>query len=152
MINQRRTLGIKIIAWILFLDALILMLSAAAAYSLPEQMVSQINQTFGQIPYFKRLPLAVDPWSMLVAAFLGVWAAIKGLGIWFMRSWARLLIVIDLTCRFADFAMFAALQDRKWLDSFLGNQDLVIGFIINLFILIYLSDASVKEIFEKRTS
>lgn len=150
--NQRRTFGIKILAGILFLDALILIVSAAAAYSLPEQTVSQINRFFGEMPYFKKLPLAVDPWSMLVAAFLGIWAAIKGLGIWFMQSWARVLIVIDLTCRFGDFAVLAGLQDRKWLDSFLANPDFVVGFVVNLLILIYLSDAGVKEIFDKEGS
>lgn len=57
-----RPTGIKVIASILFLDALILLTSAVAAYSLPPQFVQQINQFFATIPFFKRLPLATDPW------------------------------------------------------------------------------------------
>lgn len=150
--NEKRPTGIKIIAAILFADALILLTSAVATYSLSPKLVRQVNQFFSTIPYFKKLPLAIDPWSMVVAAFLGVWAATKGLAVWFMQSWVRVLIVIDLTCRFGDFLLLAGLQDRKWLDSLVSNPDFIFAFVINLCILIYLSDASVKECFEKRNS
>ena len=147
-----RPTGIKVIASILFLDALILLTSAVAAYSLPPQVVQEINQFFATIPFFKRLPLATDPWLMVVAASVGAWALIKGLAVWFMQSWVRILIMLDLTGRFGDFFLVAALQDRKWLDSFVANPDLVIGFLVNLCILIYLSDEGVKEAFEQRST
>ncbi len=147
-----RPTGIKVIASILFLDALILLTSAVAAYFLPLQVVQQINQFFATIPYFKRLPLAIDPWLMVVAASLGAWSLTKGLAVWFMQSWVRILIMLDLAGRFGDFFLVATLQDRKWLDSLVSNPDFVIGFLINLCILIYLSDAGVKEAFEQRST
>ena len=117
-----RPTGIKVIASILFLDALILLTSAVAAYCLPSQVVQQINQFFATIPYFKRLPLAIDPWLMVVAASLGAWSLIKGLAVWFMQSWVRILIMLDLAGRFGELSFsVAALQDRKWLDSLVSN-------------------------------
>lgn len=69
-----------------------------------------------------------------------------------MQSWVRILIILDLTCRFGDFFLIAGLQDRNWLDSLVSNPDFVVGFLINLCILIYLSDAGVKEAFERRST
>jgi hypothetical protein len=88
----------------------------------------------------------------VVAASVGAWALIKGLAVWFMQSWVRILIMLDLTGRFGDFFLVAALQDRKWLDSLVSNPDFVIGFLVNLCILIYLSDTGVKEAFEQRST
>jgi hypothetical protein len=148
--NRRsRPLGIRVIAVILFLESAILLLSAFASLWLSGAQVEQIEAFFGTIPYFKRLPLANDTPSIVFAGLWGTWAALKGLGIWFMWSWVRILILLDLAGRFGDFILATAIMDHKQQSELLHNPDFVVGFVVNLLVLLYLADSGVEREFEK---
>ncbi len=80
---------------------------------------------------------------------LGLWGVLKGVGIWRMWRWVRTLVIIDLVFRIGGLGMFGALSDRATLTRFLSNPDFLINLIINLVVLIYLVDPSVKEAYDK---
>jgi hypothetical protein len=146
--KKPRPLGIKIIAGIFFLESAILLSSALASYLLSPSQVAYVGQFFGSIPYFNRLPIATDMPSMIFAALLGIWAGTKGLGIWFMWGWVRMLILLDLAGRFGDFMLAASMMDHKQLNALTHNPDFVGSLLLNLAVLLYLADSGVEEEFE----
>ena len=77
--DKRRPLGVKIIAGILFLDALILFSSAAASLLLPHQAVMQIEQFLYGIPYFRQLPIG-DGMGLVVLDLMLDIGSLEGVG------------------------------------------------------------------------
>ncbi len=146
---KKPQLGLKIIAVILLVNSAILILFSVVCFSLPEQEARRVQGFFGSLPYFKNLPLEFDPWTACVDFFLGCWGVLKGIGIWRMWHWVRMLVIIDLLFRMGDLLMFGALSDRATLIRLLSNPDFVINFTINLLVLLYLVDPGVKEAYER---
>lgn len=147
-VKKPRPLGIKIIAGILFVESAILLSSALASYLLSPSQIAYVGQFFGSIPYFNKLPIATDTPSMILAALLGLWAGIKGIGIWFMWGWVRMLILLDLAGRLGDFILAATMMDHKELIALTHSPDFVGSFLLNLAVLLYLADSGVEEEFE----
>jgi len=139
-----------VVAAILFIDAAMLLSFSLASYYLPEQTFLHIQGFFRSIPYFRNLPLDNDPWTVFVDVILGLWAALKGFGIWWMWSWVRALIIIDLLCRVGDFMFFASVSGQQGLKGVWSNPDFVLGSLINIAVLLYLLDPGVKEAFARR--
>jgi hypothetical protein len=148
-LKKRPQLGLKIIAAILLVNSAILISFSVACFALPEQEAKRVLGFFSSLPYFRNLPLEFDPWTAFVDLFLGLWGVLKGIGIWRMWRWVRMLVIIDLVFRMGDLVMFGALSDRATLIRFLSNPDFLINFAINLLVLLYLVDPGVKEAYER---
>jgi len=148
-IDSQRPLGVKIIAGVLFLESAILLLSALVSYYPSAAQLARLEDFCGTIPYFNRLPLAHDTPSLVFVVLFGLWTGLKGMGIWLMWSWVRILILLDLAGRFGDFLLAASMIDHKELDGLLHNPDFIVGFILNLLVLIYLADSGVERGFDK---
>ena len=145
-------MGIKIIAGILFCECVLLLVSIFVAYLLPDGKSGAIQIFLASIPYFKGMPIANRGPLAIVALAFAIFAVVKGLGIWFMRPWARLLILLDLAGRFADALLLGLLLDQAKIRTILNDHDFVIGFLINLSVLIILLDPNTASAFEKRSA
>jgi len=150
-VQKEHPVGVKVVAGVLFIEAAILFTSAAAACVLSPQHASAYQFFLGRIPFLGKGPLAVDAWMMIVALVVGMWQLAKGLGIWFMKQWARMLIIIDLLCRFSGFPLAVALLNRKDIGALASNPDFVIGFLTNLLALVVLSESSTARAFEEKS-
>ena len=147
--NRQRTLGIKIVAMIFFIDSAILLICGLAQVFLSPDAFAGIVRFVGQVPYFKNLPIGPDPFNIILDVGLGLWAAVKGVSVWLLKSWVRNLIIFDLTCRSGSFLFAAELMDRKSLHDLLSNPDFVVGAVINLCVLVYLLNAETERAFDR---
>src|SRR5579863_130143 len=145
--KKKPELGVKIVAAVQFFTAAMMIAFALACYSLPEGDARRVQQFLEGLPYFRNLPLNYDPWTAFVDLLLGLWGLLKGIGIWRMWSWVRTLILIDLAIWLGDLLMFGALSDRSTLMRSVSNPDFLINLAINLIVLMYFIDPSVKEAF-----
>jgi hypothetical protein len=151
-LSRARPLGIKIIAGVLFCECVLLLVSVFVAYLLPDGKSQSVQIFLASIPYFKSMPIANrGPFAIAALAF-ATFAGIRGLGIWFMRPWARLLIMLDLTGRFTDTLLLMFLLDRARIHTILNDHDFVIGFLVNLCVLVILLDPNTARAFEKRSA
>lgn len=150
--QRDRPAGVKFVASILFIEAALLLTSATAIFQLSPQHSSAYVLFLEKIPYFRNGPLAADPWMAVIALAVGTWSLAKGLGIWFMKQWARTLILIDLACRFSGFLPLIWISDRKDFGAFTSNPDFAIGFVINLLALLVLAESSTAKAFEDERS
>jgi len=145
--KKKPELGVKIVAAMQLFTAAMMIAFALACYSLPEGDARRVQHFLEGLPYFRNLPLNYDPWTAFVDLSLGLWEVLKGFGIWRMWSWVRTLILIDLAIWLGDLFMFGALSDRSTLMRFVSNPDFLINLTINLIVLMYFTDPSVKEAF-----
>jgi hypothetical protein len=150
--TKERPLGIRVIAMILLLNGAILISFTLAFYVFPEQTFKQLQSLVRGIPYFRNLPLDSDPWTIVSDFALGAWAVLKGIGIWRMWSWVRILIIIDLLGRAGDLLFFGAFSNQATLLHLLSNPDISINLAVNFLVLLYLLDPRVKEAFEERNA
>jgi hypothetical protein len=98
------------------------------------------------------LPIGPDPWNIVLDLGLSVWAALKGLSVWMMQSWVRKLIIFDLLSRFGSFLFAAELMDSKSLHGLLSNPDFAVGAVINLCVLVYLSNPNAERAFDRESA
>lgn len=145
--KKKLELGVKIVAGMQFFTAAMMIAFALACYSLPEGDARRVQVFLEGLPYFRNLPLNYDPWTAFVDLLLGLWGVLKAIGIWRMWSWVRTLILIDLAVWLGDLFMFGALSDRSTLMRCAANPDFLINITINLIVLMYFVDPSVKEAF-----
>lgn len=146
--KRKPKLGLRIIATILFVNSALLISFSVACFSLPEQEARRVQQFLSGLPYFRSLPLDFDPGTAFVDFFLGLWGVLKGIGIWRMWRWVRLLVIVDLLFRLGGLVMFGALSDRVTLTRFLSNPDFLVNTLINVWVLVYLLDPIVKEAYD----
>jgi len=149
-LNTERPLGVKVVSGILFADAAFLLSSVAAAAFLTDESSMKYQGFLSSIPYFRNNPLAITKPLIYVALAFAAWELAKGLGIWFMRQWARVLIIIDLLSRFGSLFMAVPIVSRKQFSSLASNADFVIGVVINLAALLLLMDSTTAQAFESR--
>ncbi len=148
--RSERPIGIKVVAGVLFTNSAFLFSSAAAAIFLSDEYSMKYQLFLSSIPYFRNNPLAVTKPMLYLTIVFALWALAKGLGIWFMWRWARILIVIDLASRFGSLFLGIAMIDKKQLSSLSSSSDFVIGVIINLAALVLLTDSATAQAFEDR--
>jgi hypothetical protein len=147
--RSKPQLKIKIIAAIQFATAGTMILFSLACYSLPESEARQVQEFFSALPYFRNLPLHFDPWTAFVDLVLGFWGILKGIGILRMWGWVRTLILIDLAIWAGDLFMFGAISDGVTSNHLLASPDVLTNLTVNLFVLAYLMDPTVKESFSR---
>lgn len=149
--NVNRPFGVKLIAGVFFLEAAVLVLAAAVGYLKPELQPNANKFIAQRAPYLQDLDLV--KFGVMLAPLLAAFDAAKGLGIWFLKRWARVLIVLDLTYRLGEAAVAAVLLwgvDRKMLLSIVSTPAFAIGSVLNVIILGYLLDPDAKRAFGLR--
>ena len=146
-----RPLGVKLVAAFFLLDATALFLAAAIGYLLPGLQSSANNFIAQRAPFIKELDFV--PFGVFLAPLIACFRAVQGLGIWFLKRWARTFIVLDLMYRLGDAAVAAALLsgvDRKMLLSIVSTPTFAINAIAHVLILFYLLHPHAKRAFGLR--
>jgi hypothetical protein len=146
-----RPLGVKLVAAFFLLDATALLVAAAIGYLLPGLQTSANNFIAHRAPFIKELDLA--PFGVFLAPLIACFRAVQGLGIWFLKGWARTFIIFDLMYRLGDAAVAAALLfgiDRKMLSSIVSTPHFAIYAIAHVLILLYLLGPEAKRAFGLR--
>ena len=141
-----RPLGVKLVAAFFLLDAAALLLAAAIGYLFPGLQSSANNFIAQRAPYIKEMELV--PFGIYLAPLIAGFHVVQGLGIWFLKRWARTFIVFDLMYRLGDAAVAAALLsgiDRKLLLSIVSTPNFAINAIAHILILFYLLDPDAKR-------
>jgi hypothetical protein len=91
--------------------------------------------------------------GIYLAPLIAGFHVVQGVGIWFLKRWARTFIVFDLMYRLGDAAVAAALLsgiDRKLLLSIVSTPNFAINAIAHILILFYLLDPDAKCAFGLR--
>jgi hypothetical protein len=148
-LRKKTPLGLRLIAALLFVNSAILISFSLVCFSLPEQEARRFQEFLNSLAYFRKFSFDLDPWTAFVDLVLGLWGVLKAIGIWRMWRWVRILIIIDLGLWVANLVMFSTLSDRANLAQFFSKPEFLINLVINLLVLIYLVDPSVKEAYDR---
>jgi hypothetical protein len=135
-------MGVTLVAAYAFLKAAALLLAVALVHTRPDirpsasEFISGIAFKAGvSLPY--------------LTALLDV---AVGLGIWFLKSWSRKLIVVTnayALCRMAVGSAILMAIDRKFLISQTSSPYFAVNLTAGIVILVYLLDPEVKRIFRE---
>jgi hypothetical protein len=149
---RKRPLGVKLMAGVLFTEAAVLLASSGAAYIWPTQSHNAVASMLEHLPYFRNLEIAdgglTSSLPAIIAFVLGFWAALKGIALWLMKGWVRMLILIDLAGRFGDMFLFVGFSNPKEIMALASDPDFVIALAVNIVVLFYLFDPEVAKLFE----
>jgi hypothetical protein len=142
-----RLLGVRLIAAYLFLKATALIVAEAVVHSRSD-LQPEADEF---ISYFAiNLGASLRHQSALLTAFLDVSV---GLGIWFLRRWARTVIVLTNSyglCRITIGSAILMNLDRRFLTSQISSPYFAISVVAAILILFYLLDTDVKRAFGVR--
>lgn len=141
---RNRPVGVVLIAGYLILKAAALCLAATIVRTSPgvhpisNELIANVSVKMGpSLPY--------------PTAFLDF---VTGLGIWFLKSWARTLIVMVngyFLCRMAvGFAMLFVM-DRNFLISHTASPYFAVNLLAGIVILFYLLNTETIRLFEERS-
>ena len=142
--REKRPIGIKLIVAYLCLKAGALVAAFAVTQTRPElrtdaeKFILYFAINFGS-PL--RLPSAI---------ITGTLDVVLGLGIWFLQRWSRTIIVMSSSyglCRMAVGSVILWELDRKFLLSQTSSPYFAVGVVSEVFILFYLLDPDVKQLF-----
>jgi hypothetical protein len=138
--TRGKPLGVTLVAAYLFLKATALLLAVTIVHTRPDlqprasELISSVAGKAGvSLPY---------PTALLDVAV--------GLGIWFLKSWSRKLIVLVNAyglCRMAVGSAILMVIDRKFLISQTSSPYFAVQLIAGIVILAYFLDPEVKRIF-----
>jgi len=149
--SRGRPLGVKLVAAFFLLDATALLVAAALGHLLPGFQSSANNFIAQRAPFIRELDLV--PFGVSLAPLVACFHAVQGLGIWFLKRWARTFVVLDLIYRLGDAAFAAVLLfgiDRKMLLSIVSTPSFAISAIAHVLMLFYLLDPDAKRAFGLR--
>lgn len=141
-------LGIKLIASLFLLQSASWFIAAGAGYVWPAYRPRMNEFIVQRAPYLKDLRLFDS--AYLFTPLLAVFDAAKGLGLWFLQRWARLLIVLDLIYWLGGVGVAAVtlwFMERGRLQAIVSTPNFAIGFVLSVVILCYLFDPDVRRFF-----
>ena len=149
--TENRPLGVRLIALYFFLKSAILIVTAVTAHIRPE-LESKANEFISHIVAsvqdFDLLSFAVT-----LAPLYALFYAVLGLGVWFLKRWARLLILMNLLYGLGGAAVGLAIlifSNPKALSSLGSNPYLLVGLVVGLLVLRCLLDPDVERAFGVR--
>jgi hypothetical protein len=149
--TNHRPLGVMLIAGYFCLKAAVLSIAIAIAYTSPELQPDAKDLIAYLVPMITKLHIgSIDFVFALPFALLRL---AVGLGIWFLKKWARTLVVLDLSWAFCRAAIGLAMYlsiDHKLPPLPSSSLYLTIDVIISAYILVYLLDSDVKRTFGVR--
>lgn len=149
--TEDRPLGVTLIALYFFLKSAVLIVTAAIVRMRPElepQANEFISHIVASVQDFNLLNLAA-----MLAPLYALFYAVLGLGVWFLRRWARLLILMNLLYGLGGVAVgltILIIFDHKALSSLGSNPYLAFGLVVGLLMLRCLLDPDVERAFGVR--
>lgn len=150
---MRSTLGIRLIAAFYFVQALALVTCAVVGHLRPELRPITTDIIAARAPFIREMHL--DRYSVILIPLLSCFDMALGLGVLFLNSLIRWMIVLDLSYRLLDAAAAASLLweiDRQMLLSTISKPTFTISALIHAAILIYLVNPDIKQLFESKES
>ena len=149
-IKQKATpLGIKLIASLFLLESASWFIAAGAGYMWPDYR-PRVNEFIVQrAPYLRDLGL-FDA-AYLFAPLLATFDVAKGLGLWFLQRWARLLIIFGLIYWLGGVGVATVtlwFTERGRLQAIVSTPNFAIGFLLSVVILCYFFDPDVRRFFK----
>ncbi len=145
--TDHRPLGVELIAGYFCLKAAMLPMAVAIAHMSPElqpaanELISHLSPIIHGFRIWGFEVFLALPFALLRLAV--------GLGIWFLKRWARTIIVLDLLwffCRAAVGLGILLALDHK-LPPLASSPYLAVDIVISASILVYLLDPEVKRTF-----
>jgi hypothetical protein len=150
--NIHRPVGIKLVAIYFCLRASAIILALVLAQLRPEAGSSANDLIANLLPIIRRI--YAHDYEMFLAPIFAFLEMVLGLGIWFLRKWARTLAVWDLMWEML--ATLDMLSTTNSAHSFAHRPTLAITsyieveFIASMLILVYLFNSAVKKAFGVR--
>lgn len=148
--TDHRPLAVKLIAEYFCLKAVLLTIAVAIVYTSPEIKPAENDFISLLAPI---VPEHIGRIGVLFALPFALVRLVIGLGIWFMKKWARMIIVLDLSWAFCSAGIGLATSisfDHKLPQLPSSSPYLPIDILISILILFYLFDPDVKRAFGVR--
>jgi hypothetical protein len=146
--DQKRPLGIKLVAALYVLESIALVLAA---------IIGRINHELwlrADVFIAQRVPLiqllGIANLGVTLAPLFAMVSVVLGMGVWFLKKWARTFILWDIMNRLGGGLCAAILlwsMDRQMLTSIVSAHYFIPGVFANIVILGYLFDPDVKRAF-----
>ena len=147
-IKPMRPLGVKLIALLFLLESIALILAALIGHFRPELRSSANEFVSQRAPLIQAFDLI--NWGVKLAPLFALFSIVEGLGIWFLKRWARTFVLWDLVNRLCGGAIAAVMLwsiDRNMLSSIISKPHFAIGVVINIYIVFFLLDPDAKRAF-----
>jgi hypothetical protein len=141
-------MGVKLISILFFLESVALILAAVIGHFRPELRLSANAFISQRVPLIQAFEL--DQWGVKLAPLFAIFSSVEGLGIWFLKRWARSFVLWDLVNRLCGGAIAAAMlwgPDRNMLSSIISKPHFAIGVVVNILIVFFLLDPDAKRAF-----
>ena len=151
-VNIHRPVGVKLVALYFCLRASALILALVLAQLRPEAGFAANDLIANLLPIIQRV--YAHDYEMFLAPIFALLEIVLGLGIWFLRKWARTLAVWDLMWEML--ATLGMLSTTNSAHSFTHRPTLAITsyiameLIASMLILVYLFNPLVKKAFGVR--
>ncbi|MGA8673332.1 MAG: hypothetical protein WB679_25885 [Terracidiphilus sp.] len=145
--EDRRPVGVKLIAAFFFLKAAAIILALIVAHIYPGYRASA-QEFIGQLA-----PLLQGQHTdlgMLIAPFFSLLGIVIGLGVWFTKQWARTLLILDTGIplgRLAIALVTITALDRKLFALLPSSAYFLIDVFSSILILGYLLDPNARRAF-----
>lgn len=148
----RQPIAVRLIAAYLWLKAAVLVMCVVAAHFRPSVQPKANGIIEDLVPMIMGLKVPeIDIW--LAPIFVLVDVAL-GAGVWFLQSWARVIVVIDLTwlfCRAAVGLMALAIIRPEMAHSQAPSPYFAINVLASLVMLGCLLDPDIQSAFRRRS-
>lgn len=147
--NQNNPLGVKVIASYFFLKAGVLLSASAIGYLRPELREGANEFISHGASFVKQFDMV--KYGIALAPLLAVYETVMGLGFWFLKRWARLLVLVNIYYYFGRGIMGLLLLweiNPKTAHPIMSSPYFMVALILNIVFLLYLIDSDVKRAFK----
>jgi hypothetical protein len=148
--TKHRSLGVKLIAAYLCMEAAVLITAIAIALMKPELQPWASDFISHLEPYIQAFNFRNSGIVLALGLLFALFDIVVGLGILFLKRWARTIIVVNNSWILGRAAVGIAMLiviDRKALSSFRLSPYLAIYLIASVFMLCYLLDPDIRREF-----
>lgn len=146
--NESRPFGVMLIALYFLLEAMALICASLIGYAHPTFRVGA-NEFISHFAVFLQ-QLKLASYGIELAPMLAIVALVQGLGIWFLKDWARSLVYVLIVCWFCEAAAAVTILwaiDQDFLLSCIKTPYFGAGFLTRVIMFYYLRDPDTKRVF-----